>query len=115
MHGYIIQTNEFCSPVAPPAAPVETGAGEYPSVSAGQVFRIYPNPTTGSFTIERTGAAQPVDASLEIYGIRGNRVMTTILSGSVKQVISLEGQPTGLYFIRLMADGTSATGKIIKN
>jgi hypothetical protein len=101
--------------ISPPMVAVKTGTEENPAVSSKTAFRVYPNPTTGSFTIELTGNTLPEAADNEIYGIRGNRVMKTNLSGAARQVISMEGQPTGLYFIRLMSDGTSATGKIIKN
>jgi hypothetical protein len=115
LHGYITLTNEYCGSIPPPLVAVKTGTEENSVVSEKLAFRVYPNPTTGSFTIEMTGVTTPEATEIEIYGIRGNRVIKTNLSGASKQVISLEDQPSGLYFIRLMSEGTSATGKIIKN
>jgi hypothetical protein len=112
LHGYITEANEFCSGDAPVAA-VKSGVEERAENGGKQGFRLYPNPTTGSFTIELAGNTVPADASLEIYGIRGERVLKTNLSGLNRQTISLQGQPTGLYFIRLVSDGKSVTGKII--
>jgi hypothetical protein len=114
MLGYITQNGQYCNML--PTAPVVTAStpGGNPPEWEKTSFRVYPNPTTGSFTIELIGNTIPAEANIEVYGIRGNRVMTTSLSGSVKQVISLEGQPSGLYFIRLVSDGTSETGKLVK-
>ncbi|MFZ4523937.1 MAG: T9SS type A sorting domain-containing protein, partial [Bacteroidales bacterium] len=115
MHGFITLTNEYCGSIPPPMVAVKTGTEENPAASAKPAFRVYPNPTNGSFTIELTGNSLSANANIEIYGIHGDRVMKTNLSGTARKVISLEGQPTGLYFIRMAADGISETGKIIKD
>jgi hypothetical protein len=114
MLGYITQTNEFCSPVAPPMAPVQTGVGENQALAAGQAFRIYPNPTTGSFTLEMAADGQFLDGVARIFDIRGNKVLDIDLNGISKQVISLENQPKGMYFIRVINVQGSETGKVIK-
>jgi hypothetical protein len=114
MLGHITLTNEYC--VTLPAAPMVAASvtGNDPLVAEKSSFRVYPNPTTGSFTIELIGNTLPVEANIEVYGFRGNSVMKTSLSGTSKQVISLEGQPAGLYFIRIVSEGTPETGKLIK-
>jgi hypothetical protein len=113
MHGYITQTNEYCGAIEAPIIAVKAGDEKQPLVESRSAFRIYPNPTSGLFTVELTRNASP-DASIEIYGIRGEKVMKTNFSGVNKQTISLDGQPAGLYFIRLVEEGKTEMGRLIK-
>jgi hypothetical protein len=49
-----------------------------------------------------------------IFDIRGNKVLAIDLNGVNKQVISLENQPKGMYFIRIISNEKSTTSKILK-
>jgi hypothetical protein len=51
---------------------------------------------------------------VEIYGIRGERELSTTLSGSRKYELSLENKPVGLYFIRVVSEERAETGKVVK-
>lgn len=114
MLGYITENGQYCG--TQPAAPLVAAsvAGPGPLVSEKPAFRIYPNPTTGSFTLEIPGDGRLQGAAARIYDIRGNNVLDIRLGGQNKEVISLENQPEGLYFIRLVSGEASETGKIIK-
>jgi photosystem II stability/assembly factor-like uncharacterized protein len=114
MLGYITLTNQYCGASTAPMVAVKTSREESPETEANSGFRIYPNPTTGSFTLElpETGISDNVSAF--ICDIRGNKVLGISLSGMRKQVISLENQPKGMYFIRLFSNEKSETAKILK-
>ncbi len=114
MLGYITLTNEYCGTGEAPMVAVKSGVREAPATDAKASFRIYPNPTTGSFTLEFPEAALPENISASICDIRGNKVLDLRLSGSNKQVISIEDQPKGMYFIRVIRGQRPETGKIVK-
>jgi hypothetical protein len=114
MLGYITQNGQYCG--TKPTAPMVVASvpGTDPLVSEKLNFRIYPNPTSGSFTLEMTGNGQFHGSVAQICDIRGNKVLDIDLNGLNKQVISLEEQPRGMYFIRVINGQGSETGKVIK-
>jgi hypothetical protein len=75
---------------------------------------IYPNPTTGPFTLEINEHDLTQGLSAQICDLRGKKVLDINLNGQRKQVISLENQPKGMYFIRLFSNEKSETAKILK-
>jgi hypothetical protein len=85
-----------------------------PDLEGPAGFRLYPNPTTGSFTLEFTGQDLPENLSAYICDLRGSKVLDINLNGQRKQVISLENQPKGMYFIRILSEKHSETSKILK-
>jgi len=65
------------------------------------VLTVYPNPTSGQFTVEGTG-------SLSVFNVVGQTVMT--LQVNEKTVVEL---PQGLYFIRLEGENNTKLTKLI--
>jgi hypothetical protein len=61
-----------------------------------------------------TGDGQFQGSVAQICDIRGNKVLDIDLNGLNRQVISLEDQPRGMYFIRVINGQGSETGKVIK-
>ena len=114
MHGYITHTSEFCGSMPAPIVAVMTGKEENTFIPGTSLFKLYPNPTTGSFTLEFNAGTASGKASVEIYGIRGEKVLNTELTGQGKHDLSLEGQPAGIYFVRLISGGKTETTRIIK-
>ena len=51
---------------------------------------------------------------MEIYGLRGDRVLTTELQGERKHEFSLSQMPVGLYFIKVIAEDDVETLKLVK-
>jgi hypothetical protein len=114
MLGYITQNGQYCG--TQPTAPMVAASipGTNPMVSEKPNFLIYPNPTTGSFTLEFTEASVTENVSAYICDIHGNKILDLQLGGSNRQVISLENQPKGMYFIRVIRGQSPESGKIIK-
>jgi hypothetical protein len=86
---------------------------ELPFVTGKTLFVVYPNPTTGSFTLEFTGQDLPAGLSAYICDLRGSKVLNINLNGQRRQVISMENQPRGIYFIRILSEKYSVTSKIL--
>lgn len=67
---------------------------------------VYPNPSSGKFTIE-------ADGKVEIYNILGETIVTKNLSG--KNQLDLNEYPNGVYLYRVFTTGKNTySGRIIK-
>jgi hypothetical protein len=114
LHGYI--SNTFCNPYNHPAAAVIAGNGEQPDPlkQENSTFMIYPNPTSGRFTLELKGDAPPSQVHVEIFSILGEKIQSTELPVERKQVFSLADKPSGVYVVHVSSGAYSETQKIIK-
>ena len=121
MHAYITTTGQFCPPV-PPIVAVNGSEGSTEGLAtitpftelAGPKVKIYPNPTSGSFTMEFTGLAETTPAYVEIYSIMGNKIISRTFSGTNSEVFNLSEKPAGLYFVKIASEGFSRTLKVVK-
>jgi hypothetical protein len=115
LHGYISTT--YCSPYTHPAPPaVMAGFGEQNSMTDQKsgMFKIYPNPTPGKFTLELKGDLDPSQVQVEIFGTLGERLQSKETVKSRKQEFSLSEMPTGVYMIHVSSSTKTETQKIIK-
>ena len=79
------------------------------------ITRVYPNPTTGDFTLELTGKTGMDKVHVEIYSAQGRKVITEELSGKVRHVFSLADRSVGIYFIRVISGNRVETVKILRD
>jgi PKD-like domain/Secretion system C-terminal sorting domain len=77
-------------------------------------FKVYPNPTSGNFILELNGDFTSSITNVEVFGMRGEEVLTTVLTGERKREFSLSDRPAGIYFIRVISGSKAASTKIIK-
>ena len=112
MHGYITTNGQYCNTTVPPVMEKPAGLSDF-APATGSHFRVYPNPTTGVFTVERSG--DPLEtAEVRCYGIMGNLLFSSAISGELKKQFSLADRPTGVYFIRISQGELHETMKIIR-
>ena len=111
LHGYITTTS-FCSGLTMPA--VIASREEPLAVAEKSAVKIYPNPTAGNFTLELTGEIPTDEVAVNIYGIRGEKVFSQILSGVGKHDFSISTWSPGLFFVHVVTGAKSETFKIIK-
>ncbi|MGB4204529.1 MAG: T9SS type A sorting domain-containing protein, partial [Bacteroidales bacterium] len=64
-------------------------------------FRVYPNPTTGDFTLEMLKSEEASQLLIEIYTMQGNLVFMSELPVQNQYKLSLSSMQTGLYLIRV--------------
>jgi hypothetical protein len=74
------------------------------------VYNLYPNPTSGNITIQRTVSTLAI---IEIYNTMGMRIATYETS-EAKYEISLHNLSTGTYFIRVSEGKLSAVKSFVK-
>lgn len=79
------------------------------NATAGIEFTVSPNPNNGSFVLQ-FGSAQS-NAVVELVDVTGRAVQSVSVSGS-RATINCESQPSGVYFVRVTADGVTSMQKI---
>jgi hypothetical protein len=119
LHAYITYINDFCNPTSPVAnTPVTPGPEIITAVTGVDsddfAMRVYPNPTDGKFILELPLTDPNSVVVAEIYGMNGKKIIKENLSGSTVYRFSLENQPNGIYFIRVIAGEESGIVKIMK-
>jgi hypothetical protein len=77
-------------------------------------FKIYPNPTTGDFTLELLVFEETSMLLIEIYTIQGHLITRNELPAQRLYNLSLAGRQPGIYLIRVIKDYEIETSKIIK-
>ena len=113
--GYITTTGAYCvTPAAPFNTTQETEELPASAETETSLFKVYPNPTTGKFTLELNADLKDVEATVRIYGMLGDEVLKENLAGKRKTEFSLSEKPNGIYIIRVMMGDKMGTAKIIK-
>jgi hypothetical protein len=107
-----IDTFEPCVLPLALVASVEEVIPEIPAATS--LFKIFPNPTTGSFKLELTGIEETSAISVEIFGMMGEKVFQDRLFGSMLYDFDLSNMPKGIYFIRVLKGDEMGIEKVIK-
>jgi PKD repeat protein len=71
-------------------------------------FNIYPNPSSGIFNIEINSNQNTI---VEVYNLLGEEIISNSFTNS--SVIDLSGKSSGIYIIKVSADGVSKMKRII--
>jgi len=82
---------------------------QYPSF-----FKVYPNPTTGDFTLELLKVEEASLLLIEIYTMQGNLVFSRQLPAQKQHQFSLADRQSGFYLIRVQNQKETGISKIIK-
>jgi hypothetical protein len=119
MHGYII-TGVCCGVggLAPSIVANQSAINSSEILSipglGSTYFKVYPNPTSGNFILELNGDFASSVANVEVFGMQGEKVLSTVLTGEQKHEFSLSDRPAGIYFIRVSSGSKASSAKIIK-
>jgi len=77
-------------------------------------FKIYPNPSNGTFNIEMRGErSEASKASIKIMNLLGQTIYKSEIK-SAHQQIDLSAHPIGIYILHLQTENEIITRKIIK-
>jgi hypothetical protein len=112
LHGYI--STEYCGALKSPLIATKMGEEEMIPVSGSSLLRVYPNPTSGLFTLEINGATESERSNVEIFSMHGEKVLSAENSGQRKLTLSLTDKPTGIYLIRVTTKNAVETLRIIR-
>jgi hypothetical protein len=113
-HGYI--SDVYCENPTPLVASKEEELPEELNVTElhESFFRVYPNPTTGTFKLQLLNADETSGISVEIFGMMGERVLQQNLFGHQVHEFDLSNLPRGIYVIRVLQGDEFGTERIIK-
>ena len=78
------------------------------------LFRVYPNPTTGDFTLEILSGPADSPYTIEVFGMRGEVIVRNNQLTGWQHHLSLQGHQPGLYMIRLQRGDEVGVERIIK-
>ncbi|MGB4205581.1 MAG: choice-of-anchor J domain-containing protein [Bacteroidales bacterium] len=78
------------------------------------MFHIFPNPTTGRFTLLMKETDDTSVIYVEIFDLMGKRVLQTQLFGQNQYEFDLSGSPKGVYIVRVLSGKQTSIGKLIK-
>ena len=115
LHAYISRNGAYCCNYIPPVKAASDVASIIDLLVVDKsFFKVYPNPTSGTFTLELNGIKDGSKVSVEIYGILGERILKSDLYGSKQHVFDLSAKQHGIYLIRVMSGDETGMTKIIK-
>lgn len=118
LHGYITSDEQYCNLL-------DTNIIINPNkgFTIGEIlvftkddsfFKIYPNPTSGSFAIAINKDLGFSKATVHIYNMLGREVLTDEIAATETNKFSLQNFPNGIYIIRVVIENQVSTAKIIK-
>jgi len=82
--------------------------------AVGGLFRVFPNPTNGSFSVDLQNVTIGSSDRLEVLDISGRRILSEqIRNGEVLKNIDLTGQPAGSYFVNVHQSDRVMREKIV--
>ena len=116
MTAKITTTGQFCNKSLTQHENTE-GIGDDPAdteTDYGNGFRIYPNPTTGTFTLELTGNEKPLAYRTELISSEGRKIGEAEFTGEKKHLFSLADQPVGVYFLRVICGNNVKVFKVVR-
>jgi hypothetical protein len=77
-------------------------------------FRIFPNPTTGSFTLELNELDEFSVITVEISSMVGERILRQELSAASQYQIDLSRYQPGIYLVRVIQGSEAGVLKVVK-
>jgi len=77
-------------------------------------FRVYPNPTSGTFTLEMNLTQSGEKIFLKVFSMMGNVLYEEVLPGQPISKVSLDRFQPGIYFLQVRYGDRTATVKIIR-
>lgn len=116
-HAWISLSDE-CIPNLPAIAVKENagstaGAAEVVAHLPG-LFMVYPNPTTGEFTLELQKPDENAEMSVSIYSMQGVRVLSNAYTARKRNTFNLSGYGSGMYVIRVVYGREAGAMKLLK-
>ncbi|MEI7425123.1 MAG: PKD-like domain-containing protein, partial [Candidatus Staskawiczbacteria bacterium] len=113
--GQITTTGQYCIPQNQPViGVVKAEASEPVPAVVTPNPKVYPNPTTGLFTLDLSHVDLTSSTVFEIYRMTGEVVASETITSEAQHVFNLDRQPAGIYLLRAINLDKAWTIKIIK-
>jgi hypothetical protein len=115
LNAYITTNGQYCGDQSP-APPSDTYIEPQEQISHFKpFFRVYPNPVKGPFTVELDKSCAGDEQTLtEIFNMQGVRVISNNSGIGLKHKLTLAGQPSGIYILKVISGKTLGTVRLVK-
>ena len=115
MHGWIAPSGPFCNTAKSTSFISNQESGNETSSVAERTgsVGIYPNPTTGTFSVAIKDLPAEENARVEVYGMTGVLLLSETFNHMATREFSLLGKPAGIYFVKVTAGDKVITSKLI--
>jgi uncharacterized protein (TIGR02145 family) len=117
MHAYITTDQSYCSQIKSmlTISDTETAIENEPVEIAKRsaLFTLSPNPTAGIFTLKMIKVETAQTIRVEIYGMMGEIVLQSDLSGQPQYRFDLTGMNAGVYLVRVISGDKMGVEKLI--
>ena len=119
-HAFIDTTGTFCQQPESILSSIDIidAITEWRSTSKEhmeQFFKVFPNPTTGYFTLELLKADAEATISVSIFTMMGEIILQTELPSQKSYEFNLSNHPLGIYLIRVIAGDEMGVEKVIRD
>ncbi len=114
MSGAIASNGLYCNQPAFASISANTGTIGIHSLEEQSIFKIYPNPTSGLFTLETSGLDWSEKVIAEIYAMNGEKLESVEWSAEKAHQFSLSGRTAGIYLVRFISGRHAGTSRVIK-
>jgi len=112
LHAYL--SDSYCSGIKAPM--VAAAVTENPVTNLNTAnFILFPNPTTGDFTLMQKGDRNIGSVRMEIYSMRGEHILSGQMDGEMSHHVRFEGLPDGMYFVKVIGTGYVETLRLVKS
>jgi hypothetical protein len=113
LSGFISPGSPYCLDPAMPSVLKEQVALVQESPEKAFI-KIYPNPTSGNFTLQLSGDSQNAIAKVQVYDLTGLQIFETEIRSAISLEISLINHCPGIYLVKMIWDNQIFTGKVIR-
>jgi hypothetical protein len=117
MHAWITTSGIYCGSSSSMLAVIEENNFPESGIENpnGQSdFRVYPNPTSGMFTLELNEVRETSTIVVEIFSIIGEKVLGYEFSEFKEYIFDLSERQPGVYLVRVMRGDQIGVEKLIK-
>ncbi len=114
LHAYITQYDDYCIPIAKSEPDAMITSVDIPEICKETAFfKVFPNPTSGSFTLELGDWLNADGVSVEIYNTLGSRVIQVTLPPEQQHALNIADQQPGIYVIRVLTGDRVGVERIV--
>ena len=85
-----------------------------PTINGNSECKLYPNPTSGTFTLSYNSQLSIPNSQLKIYDVLGQEVYTQPITNPNQTTINISQLSNGVYFYQLINNKETLRGKFIK-
>lgn len=82
---------------------------------SSDLFRVYPNPTQGSFTLELNKPEEFTSAKVEIYTMSGELILQQLIGASQVHNFDISHAHPGFYIVRVIGNDLVGVHKLLKH